>query len=76
MERRYIKVVAIFNEDGSILPTTIIWEDDRKFTIDKVLDVRKIANLKYGAIGTRYICRIQGRDISIYNEDNNKWFMV
>lgn len=75
MNKKYIKIVAIFNEDGTLTPTNIIWDDNRKFSIDKILNIQKIANLKYGAIGTKYICKVHGKTISIYNEENNKWFI-
>ncbi len=75
MEKKYIKVVAIINEDGKMLPTNIIWEDDRNFSIDKILDIRREASIKYGAIGTRYICKVHGKEISLYNDNTNKWFI-
>lgn len=59
---------------GKAVPTSIIWEDGRVFTIDKVLDSRKAASLKGGGIGTRYICRICDKTVIIFN-DNDLWFM-
>jgi hypothetical protein len=60
--------------NGQAIPKSIIWEDGRKFTIDKVLDIRKAAATKCGGIGIRYICKICGKEAAIYNEDDI-WFI-
>lgn len=59
---------------GKAVPTSIIWEDGRVFEIDKVLDIRKAASLKGGGIGIRYVCRIRGKTVLLFN-DNGLWFM-
>ncbi len=74
MEKKYIKVLALFDENGTLKPTTIIWEDNRHFSIDRILCVTKEASVKYGALGTRYLCKVHGKEISLYNADN-KWFI-
>jgi hypothetical protein len=42
--------------------------------VDRVIDVRRAASLKAGGTGLRYICRICGRTVALFN-DENKWFM-
>ncbi len=119
MIKKYIKIQAIFNEDGSLMatkakhmkfwknsqvktpkasvwwllrienfnkflncsfcfccliPNTIIWEDGRNFSIDKILSITNSASVKYGAMGKRYICKVHGKEISLFNEEN-KWFI-
>ena len=69
-----LKVTADFDLDGRIMPRAIEWEDGRVFTIDRVLDMRRAASLKAGGMGMRYICRIYGKTVALYN-DENKWFM-
>ena len=69
-----LKVNAEFDLDGTIRPTSIIWEDGRVFAIDRILDVRRAASLKAGGVGMRYICQIYGRTISLFNDENH-WFM-
>ena len=56
------------------MPRTIEWKDGRIFTIDRVLDVRRAPSLKAGGVGMRYICRICGKTVALFN-DENKWFM-
>lgn len=60
--------------DGKALPRTILWEDGRKFSIDRILDMRRAAALKCGGVGMRYICRICGKEIAIFEEDGI-WFI-
>ena len=69
-----LKVNADFDLNGKIMPRSIEWEDGRVFAVDRVLDVRRAASLKAGGTGLRYICRICGRTVALFN-DENKWFM-
>ncbi|MBQ9697383.1 MAG: hypothetical protein IJV46_02435 [Acidaminococcaceae bacterium] len=69
-----IEVNADFTLDGTIRPNYIRWEDGRTFAIDRILDVRRAASLKAGGVGTRYICKICGKQVALWNEEG-KWFM-
>jgi len=69
-----LEVNAKFELDGSIRPTSIVWDDGRVFTVDRVLDVRRAASLRAGGVGMRYTCRICGKVVKLFNEEN-KWFM-
>ena len=69
-----LEVNAKFDLEGNVRPISIIWEDGRVFAIDRVLDVRRAASLKAGGVGMRYICRICGKTVALFN-DENKWFM-
>ncbi len=69
-----LKVNAVFDLDGSIRPTSIVWEDGRTFAVDRILDVRRAASLKAGGVGMRYTCRICGKVVNLFNDENH-WFM-
>ena len=69
-----LEVNAKFDLDGNIKPTSIVWEDGRVFAVDRILDVRRAASLAAGGVGMRYICRICGKTVTLFN-DENKWFM-
>ena len=64
----------VFDEDGNLLPINIVWEDGRKFPIDKVTDVRYAASLKAGGAGIRYTCQIGGKERYLFLEDQ-RWFV-
>ena len=69
-----LQVNADFDLDGNIRPRSITWEDGRIFEIDRVLDTRRAPSLKAGGVGIRYICRICGKTVALYNEEGH-WFM-
>lgn len=72
--KQYVAVEARFDEGGGLRPLCIIWEDGRRFTVDRVTDVRRAASLKAGGTGLRYRCLIGGRERYLYYEDP-KWFV-
>ena len=72
----YVKVVAVFTEDGRLITLQITWKDGRKYNIDRILDCRRAASLKGGGMGIRYTCRICSQISQLYYEENNRWFMV
>lgn len=74
MRKVFVDVTATFTKDGNIIPMNFIWEDGRKYEIDKVLDKRRAASLKAGGQGIRYKCRVQGKDVYMFLEDG-RWFM-
>lgn len=70
----YVEVTARFDTGGSVIPENIIWEDGRRFDIDRVLDIRPAASLKAGGCGIRYTCRINGKETFLFLEEN-RWFV-
>jgi|CZCB01.1.fsa_nt_gi hypothetical protein len=72
----YLKVEALFFPDGTVKPVAFWWEDGRRFEIDKVLDVRCAASTKAGGHGTRFTCRVRGREVYLFLDDTNRWFMA
>lgn len=74
MAKISIKVIAEHSRDGIIKPLTITWEDGRKYSVDKVLDVRVAASLKMGGQGRRYTCRIHGKEVFLFH-DSGQWFI-
>ncbi len=75
MSKIYVDILAEFTHDGMLYPREILWEDGRRFEINKILDVRRAASLKAGGVGTRYLCRIDGRERFLFYESNNLWFV-
>lgn len=76
MKKNYVSVNCNHDCEGNVTPSYLLWEDGRKFEIDRVLEVRKAASPRTGGSGTRYTCRIKGRPIYLYCEDGQgKWFV-
>ena len=69
-----LQVNADFDIDGNIRPRAITWEDGRVFEIDRILDARMAPAMVAGGLGMRYICRIRGKVVKLFN-DEGRWFM-
>lgn len=70
----FVEVIARFDLEGRITPLQILWEDGRRFRVDRVLEARRAASLKAGGVGMRYTCLIAGRSAYIWYE-GPKWFV-
>lgn len=73
--KKYVQVAATFTEDGKLLPLWVIWEDGRKFEVDRIKQCVRAASRKAGGVGWRYTCMIRGKEAVLYYEDNFKWFV-
>ncbi len=70
----YVDVEAHFCKDGQLLPTAIIWEDGRRYEIDRITQVARRASLAAGGIGIRYTCVVGGHRSYLFYEIN-RWFV-
>jgi hypothetical protein len=68
----YVRVTAAFSSDGKMTPLSLIWEDGREYTIDRVLDVRPATAMKAGGQGDRYTIRTCGRESFLFFERSSK----
>jgi hypothetical protein len=73
-EKICVEVIVHHLMDGSLLPLCIIWADGRRFSIDKVLDIRAAAAMKVGGKGVRYTCRVRNNPLYLFN-DQFIWFI-
>ena len=67
-KRVYIRVIARFDPDGSIVPISFTWLDGRSYAIDKVLDMKPRPATKAGGFGNRYRVRICGKERYLFLE--------
>ena len=72
--KRYVKVASVTDEDGSITPKSIEWDDGRVYEIDQILDKRHAASLKVGGTGMRYLIRIGHAKTYLFHEDP-RWYV-
>ena len=81
--KKYIKIDVVFDEGGVMLPRFIIWEDGRKFEIDRVLDIRQAASTQHGGQGDRFTVSVGGQCRYLFFERCNnltgnvygRWFI-
>ena len=71
----YVDVLVEFSKDGLLIPKEITWEDGRKYEITRGKDKRRAASTRAGGVGERYTCVVDGKEIFLFYEDNNMWFM-
>jgi hypothetical protein len=74
----YVDVYEMHGKDGKITPLGFVWEDGRKYAVDKVLKTKRAASLKAGGIGLQYTVRIGGFTRFMYLEEESgvrRWFM-
>ena len=64
----YVKVDVGFDENGRMLPRSLVWEDGTIYLIDRVSDVRQAAAMKAGGQGDRYTISVQGRQSYLFFE--------
>ncbi len=74
MRKVFVETYTKYSTEGEQLPLSIVWEDGRKYEIEKITDVRKAASLKVGGCGIRYTCRILGKMTYLFLEDG-RWFV-
>lgn len=64
----YVAVKADFRDDGVMLPREITWEDGKRYSIDRVVDIRQAAARKAGGQGDRYTVVIDGKRTYLFFE--------
>ncbi|MBR2909901.1 MAG: hypothetical protein IKC11_06150 [Clostridia bacterium] len=71
---KYISVIAKMSSTGKVSPLSIIWEDGREFSIDKIIDCRPKASTKGGGKGLRYTVKIKGQEKYLFLNEY-LWFI-
>ena len=74
MNKVFVEVLVKYTTEGSKVPLAVIWENGRKYCVDRVLEIKQAASLKVGGQGMRYKCRISGKETCLWLEDG-KWFV-
>lgn len=70
--KRYIDVVVLCDKLANLTPLFIIW-DDKKYSIDKILQVKN-AHSVVGGGGVMYECLILNQRRKLFYEEN-RWFI-
>lgn len=81
--RQYVNVRVDFNDEGIMLPRSILWSDGREYPIDRVKDIRSAPAQKAGGQGDRYTVMVAGQERFLFFEHNadygneriGRWFV-
>ncbi|MCR5178276.1 MAG: hypothetical protein K6C95_04745 [Lachnospiraceae bacterium] len=71
----YVDVAVQYFADGRIRPLWLEWEDGRKYEITRVKKIERCASRRAGGAGIMYTCVISGKDVHLFYEENNRWFL-
>lgn len=71
----YVDVLAVFSRDGELIPKAFVWEDGRRYEIDKISKPERCASRKAGETRYRYTCQVGGKICHLTYEENYRWFM-
>lgn len=70
----FVEVIVRHTTDGRKIPLSIIFEDGKRYPIDKLCDTRRAACTKVGGTGIRYTISVFGRQTCLF-EDENRWWV-
>lgn len=70
----YVDVIVREDREGNKRPLTIFFEDNKRFDIDRVIQVKRCAARKVGGSGIRYTVRVLGKETYLF-EDDGRWFV-
>lgn len=74
-KKRFVPVVVRFDDtEGKLRPLVIEYDQEHKYPVVKVLDVRRAACQRVGGVGDRYTCLIQGKETYLWLE-KGVWFV-
>lgn len=66
--KQYVDVIVRFRSDGRMLPAEILWQDGRRFHVDRILDISPAPALRAGGQGDRYTVRIGSKACYLFFE--------
>ena len=66
--KKYVRISAVFDKEGFVRPTAVLWSDGRVFLIDKVLDIKHMHSSKAGGDGDCFTIRIGGQVRKLFYE--------
>lgn len=72
--KQYVPVVVRFDTEGKLHPLVIEFDEEHKYPVDRVLDVRRAACQRVGGVGDRYTCQINGQVTYLWME-KGIWFV-
>lgn len=75
-EKIYVEAVVRFPEGGGMRPLYIVWEDGRKYAIDRVKSVERAPARVPSVLPLRFSCEMGDRQRFLYfEEDSFRWFV-
>lgn len=70
----YVEVAVRFLKEGGMRPLWLIWEDGRRFEVEKVCFVERKPSHVGSLLPMRYTCIVRGKEKYLYFE-GSRWFL-
>ena len=64
----YVDVTVEFGPEGRMLPRALVWEDGRRYAIDRVKAIRPAYAERAGGMGDRYTVLVNGCERYLFFE--------
>ena len=74
VRKTYIDVISIQYKTGTLKPLFVVWDEKRKYAIDRVLNIRYPSDASRTQNRLQYTCMIHGCRRVLYYEDQ-KWYV-
>lgn len=69
-----VEVIALFTHEEGVTPLAFMWDDGRKYLIDRYCELGRKADVTAGISGICYEITVLGRKARIYRDDDT-WYM-
>ena len=73
--KKYLKVLAYYERDGSFTPKVIIWDERSNYYIDQVTDIHYTTSPMDLNPGICFTCLIHGKKRYIFFEEK-RWYVM
>lgn len=71
-----VEVVVKFSAEGGMRPLYLVWQDGRKFYVDRVKYCERAPAHVSAVLPVRYTCMIGGKEKQIfYEQESESWFV-
>ena len=70
----HVEVEVKFLKEGGMRPLWLIWEDGRKFEVERVRSIERRPARTGSLLVTRYTCLVRGQEKYLFFE-GNRWFL-
>lgn len=73
--KTYVEAIIKVLPDGQKRPMIIIFENRKKYAVDRIRRVTRACATKVGGTGIRYTVEILGTTTFLFEDDEGRWFV-
>lgn len=75
-DKVYVRVCAVFEQGGKIVPVWFQSEDSPRVKIDRIADIRRAAATRAGGSGMGYTICVRDKQFYLFHDDfDDSWFV-